>query len=126
MFQLPEDIIRYIYEFDNTKRDTFAKVLHDYERMLCLYRFLSGTHLVFLHNICVQPMLRRMLRFIKKKELRTMYEFMHKFNGNHQLLPKKATKRTLLEIMLFVFNPTTTIFTEVRHKYVEWLIPYVP
>lgn len=28
MYQLPEEIIRYIYEYDNTYREIFTKVLH--------------------------------------------------------------------------------------------------
>ena len=28
MFNLPEELVRYIYEFDNTYREVFTKVLH--------------------------------------------------------------------------------------------------
>ena len=42
MFNLPEELVRYIYEFDNTYREVFTKVLHSrYEIYLMTDNFLN-------------------------------------------------------------------------------------
>lgn len=92
MFDLPLDLQRIIFEYDGTFREHYSRVMNELLEMYCLIKlFRRRTYdLIISEKEC-----KRILRFVKKGQLRQLAYF------TKTRLPRKITKRRLALKIVF-------------------------